>query len=42
MVKIKQFLVVVHTVVKIKQFLVVINTVVKIKQFWWLLIRWLK
>ena len=33
MVKIKQFLVVINTVVKIQQFLLVINTVVKIKQF---------
>ena len=33
MVKIKQFLVVINTVVKMKQFLLVINTLVKIKQF---------
>ena len=43
MVEIKQFLVVICTLVEIKQFLVVIGTVVKNKKgFWWFFVPWLK
>ena len=43
MVEIKQFLVVICTVVKIKQFLVVIYSMVKIKQFFGgYFVAWLK